>query len=92
MKKFIGTVKIFGQHLLLPFDVVSLSIIENITSTHHMTLSCKNFAKTIKTILENNFGQYKKTFYLQVDVCTMYAPISWSVAQLVKEFLEENVI
>lgn len=103
-KEFIDTVELPQNYTLLSLDVTSLytnipnELISNIIRSkwtllkEHTTLSCNDFIEGINLILNNNFFQYKNEFYQQLDGCAMGAPISSTTAQLVMEFLEENVI
>jgi hypothetical protein len=58
----------------------------------HTTLSQEVFIEAINLTLNNNYFQYKDTFYQQLGGCAMGSPISSTVAQLVMKFLEEDVI
>lgn len=103
-KTFIDNIKIPNNYKLISLDVVSLytnipnDIITDIIKhkwqqiKEHTTLSCNSFIEGLNLTLNNNYFQYKTDFYQQLDGCAMGSPISSTVAQLVMEFVEENVL
>lgn len=50
------------------------------------------FIEALILTLTNNYFQYENFFYQQLNGCAMGSPISSTVAQLVMEYLEEEVI
>jgi len=103
-KKFIDTVKVIPNYQLISLDVVSLytNIPKELVKTaltnkwtdiqNHTKLPLQEFLKAIEYTLSMNYLQYTDDYYKQLDGCAMGAPISSTIAQLVMEFLEEEVI
>lgn len=103
-KQFIDSIQIPNNFKLVSLDVTSLytnipnDLVSQIIRTkwpelkNHTTLQLNDFIEATNITLNNNYFQYKDTFYQQLDGCAMGSPISSTIAQLVMEYLEETVI
>lgn len=103
-KEFIDKTTIPLNYKLISLDVISLytnipiEIVAKILKERwdmlkiHTTLPYKEFVECVNLALKNSYCQYKNEFYQQVDGCAMGSPISSTIAQIVMEYLEENVL
>lgn len=103
-KNFINTIEIPENFKLISLDVVYLytnipnSLIKTIINKKwdelkkFTKLTKKDVIEAIFLILDNNYFQFKDKFYKQIDGCAMGSPIALTIAQMVMEYLEENVI
>jgi len=101
---FIKDKKIPNDHILVSFDVVSLytnipielamqsisekwSLIKN-----HTTIPKNEFIEATKLCLSSTFFQFNNNFFSQIYGVAMGSPISATIANLVMEYLQNNVI
>lgn len=103
-KHFIDTQNIPKDYKIISLDVISLytnipndlllKVIDKKWNDikDHTKLPKKTFIEALKLTQKCNYFQFHDNFYEQLDGCAMGSPISSTVAQLVMEYLEENVL